>query len=116
MAFRIPGEGGELFRRRMDRARQAQETQERTRQETVRRRITHREITEETDRIGRRLAYDLYLLTMRIIARLEEIRDRNAPKKPDDEWNSEFRAAVEAIPEAKMFLEEMSINMIEDRR
>ena len=41
-----------------------------------------------------------------IVKRLEEIREANMPKSPDDNWNDEFCNAISLLPEARRFTEE----------
>ena len=115
MAFRIPGEtdAQSRFRRRMERAQQAQEEQDRRRHEMISRQIELREYQEETRRWKERMTFDLYLLSCRILDALIDQRDRNAPHAPEDEWNDTFCEAVRTIPEAKAFQEEMSIAIID---
>ena len=38
-----------------------------------------------------------------IVRRLEEIREKNEPKLPDEEWNEAFCMAIQALPEAQQF-------------
>lgn len=115
MAFRIPGETSaqSKFRQRLERAQQAQEEQDRRRHEAIERRIAQREWEEETRRWKDRTEFDIYLLAGVILDRLTAQRDENAPKGPDDPWNEKFCEAIWLIPEAKMFLEEMSIKIIQ---
>lgn len=117
MAYRIPGEGvSDRFRNRLERAQKAQEAQERAQHEKVSRQIAHRRFWDDMDRWAGMAEYDLYLIADVLLDRLKKQRDDNAPKGPDDEWNEAFRDAIELIPEAKMFLDEMSIAIIDRRR
>lgn len=115
MAFRIPCESAaqSQFRQRMERAQQAQEEQEKRRHEAIARQIELREHQEETRRWKERMTFDLYLMAGMILDSLIDQRDRNTPKTPDEPWNDLFCEAVRLIPEAKMFLEEMSIEIID---
>lgn len=115
MAFRIPGESAaqSRFRKRMERAQQAQEEQEKRRHEAIARQIELREHQEETRRWKERMTFDLYLMAGMILDSLIDQRDRNTPKIQDEPWNDLFCEAVRLIPEAKMFLEEMSIEIID---
>lgn len=117
MAYRIPGEGmaSNRFLQRVTRAQQAQEEQEQRRHDEITRRVAMREEQEETQRWIDRMRFNLYLLAGVILDRLEEQRDKNIPADPDGEWNQEFCDAVRTIPEAKMFLEETAMDMIERR-
>ena len=56
------------------------------------------------------MQFDLALAADRILQRLEEERDRHVPKTPDETWDSAFCAAVEAIPDARRFVEECVMN------
>ena len=115
MAFRIPGEtaGEARFRQRMARAQQAQETHEKRRLEMIGRQIAAREMHEKAKKRHAREMFDLYLLADRVLDLLEETRDRNAPKGTEEDWNDRFCGAVEAIPEVKRFMAEMSVEMNE---
>lgn len=59
------------------------------------------EFSEWKSRTQLRLAMD----ADRILEGLEEQRDRNAPKTPDEPWNDAFCTAVRLIPVAKRFAE-----------
>lgn len=115
MAFRIPGEavGETRFQQRMERARKAQEEREKGRHEQIIRQIAERERQEKDRQWRERTAFGLCLLADKLLCRLKDMRDRNEPKAPDEPWNEAFRQAVRAIPEAKRFLEEMSIAIID---
>lgn len=115
MAFRIPGEtvGEARFLQRMERAKQAQKERERRRHEQIARRIAEREQQEKDRQWRERAMYGMYLLADTLLDRLTDMRDRNAPRTPDEPWNEAFCQAVSAIPEAKRFLEEMSIAIID---
>ena len=115
MAFRIPGESAaqSRFRQRMERAQQAQEEHEKRRHEAIARQIELREHQEETRRWKERMTFGLYLMAGMILDSLIDQRDRNTPRTPDEPWNGQFCEAVRLIPEAKMFLEEMSIEIID---
>lgn len=111
MAFRIPGETPRqaAMRQRVERANKAQEERENQRKASVEFAIAIRELQTKNRDQEARMWFDLYLIADRILARLEEIRDENAPKHPEDEWNEDFCIAIELIPEAKMFVEECLI-------
>lgn len=97
----------------MEMARQAQEENERARHEEIRRQIAYREWMEETRRWKERVEYDIYLISGMILDRLTRQRDENIPAGPDAEWNEKFCEAVRLIPEAKRFVEEMSMRVIQ---
>ena len=115
MAYRIPGEGGpsDRFRKRMEMARQAQEENERARHDEIRRQIAYREWMEETRRWKERVEFDIYLISGMILDKLIRQRDENQPAETDGEWNDQFCEAVRLIPEAKRFMEEMSMRVIQ---
>ena len=52
-----------------------------------------------------RTQWDLFLLADRILEKLEEQRDLNAPKTPDEPWNKKFCEAIRVIPAARRFAE-----------
>ena len=114
MAYRMPveTESESRFRKRVERANQARFEQERRQHDIVSMRIAQREFEGKMQRMDERLNFDLYLLALRNLMLLEILRDANEPKSPDDPWNETFCTAVRLIPEAKMFLEEMSIKCI----
>ena len=117
MAFRIPGEtvGEARFQQRMERARKAQEEREKRRHEQVIRQIAAREQRERNRQWRERAVFGMFLMADMLLDRLTEMRDRNEPKVPDEPWNEAFCQAIGAIPEAKRFLEEMSIEMIDTK-
>ena len=53
-----------------------------------------------------RMRFDLALRADEILERLEEQRDRNCPKTPDEEWSREFCEAIRLIPAARRFAQE----------
>lgn len=115
MAYKIPGEGAsELFRRRMARAAQEQEAQERRLHDEIVRKAAMRAEAEETRRWKERMQFDLYLTAGEILDRLIRQRDENVPAVPDGPWNELFCEAVRTIPEARRFLEDVSIGMMKE--
>lgn len=50
-----------------------------------------------------RMQFDLFLTADEILERLEEQRDKNVPRTPDEPWNAKFCEAVRLIPVAKRF-------------
>jgi len=64
--------------------------------------IRRRREQEETERWAERAQFDLALLADRLVQRIEEIRDTNAPDG-DGEWNDTFCEAVKVLPEARRF-------------
>lgn len=116
MACRIPGETASQaqFRQRMERAQQAQEEQKQRRSDEIRRQIEYREWLEEMRQWKDRVEYGLYLVSGMILDRLIRQRDENLPQDPDGEWNGKFCEAVQMIPEAKRFVEDMSMRIIQE--
>ena len=116
MAFRIPGDTVDSrFRKRMERAQQVREEQERLQHDIVSRRIAHMEFEEEMRRWQERMAYGMYLLAGTILDRLVQIRDENRPACPDDPWNEAFCRAVELIPEARRFEEDCMMDCMKEK-
>lgn len=91
-------------------ARHAENNHERDMQEHERvlRAVEHRRTQEEFRKWKEKMGFDLYLTSIDILKRLEQIRDDNMPG-PDDEWSEEFRTAIELIPEARRFYEDMAM-------
>ena len=52
-----------------------------------------------------RMQFDLFLLADRILGMLEEQRDLNVPKTPDEPWNPKFCEAIRVLPAARRFAE-----------
>ena len=52
-----------------------------------------------------RMQFDLMLAGDLILEKLEEQRDANLPKTPDETWNRKFCEAVQLIPVAKRFVQ-----------
>ena len=80
--------------------------------ERVRRAVEHRRTQEEFQKWKEQMRFDLYLTAIEILKRMEQIRDDNMPG-PDDEWNEAFRTAIELIPEARQFYEDMMMECTE---
>ena len=95
-------------------ARHAENNRERQLQEheRVQRVVEHRRVQEEFRKWKEKMGFDLYLTSIDILKRLEQVRDDNMPG-PDDEWSEEFRTAVELIPEARRFYEDMAMECTE---
>ena len=95
-------------------ARHAENNRERDLQEheRVRRAVEHRRTQEEFRKWKEKMGFDLYLTSIDILKRLEKIRDDNMPG-PDDDWNDEFCMAIELIPEARRFYEDMAMECTE---
>ena len=112
MAFKIPGESPaeERFRKRMERAKQAQEEREKKVQASVSFQIAHREHEEEMRKWQERMSFDMYLLADRILERVEEQIRKHAPKTPEEPWSEEFCNAVRMLPEARQFAKDCMID------
>jgi len=80
--------------------------------ERVLRAVEHRRTQEEFRKWKEKMGFDLYLTSIDILKRLEKIRDDNMPG-PDDDWNDEFCMAIELIPEARRFYEDMAMECTE---
>ena len=115
MPFNIPVDTS-TFRARAERVRMAQIEQERLQHDIVARRIAQREFEADLARWKDAMEWNMYLVALQILMALEQQRDDNAPKDPDEPWNDAFCTAVRWIPEARMFLEEMSIACIRSDR
>lgn len=111
MPYMMPGENS-TFRMRAERVRKARIEQERLQHDIVARRIKEREFATEFQQWKASMEWNLYLVALWILMTLEQQRDDNAPKGPDDPWNEKFCEAIRWIPEARMFLEDMSITCI----
>ena len=96
-------------------ARHAENNRERDLQEheRVRRAVEHRRTQEEFLKWKFEMGINLHLTAGQILFMLEDIRNDNMPKNPDDEWNEEFRYAVELIPEARRFVEDTAMECTE---
>lgn len=63
-----------------------------------------------------RMRFDLYLAADRILEMLEDQRDRNAPKTPDEEWNPLFCQAVRLIPSTRRFVERCLADCMKEKK
>ena len=115
MPFSIPVDNSSIIAR-AERARIARIEQERLQHDIVARRIAEREFEAELQRWKDAMEWGLYLVALQILMTLEHMRDDNAPKDPDEPWNDAFCTAIRWIPEARMFLEKMSIECIRSDR
>lgn len=113
MAFRIPGDGGDRFRQRAERARLAQEEQQKENLRRMSERISRMKEEEAWRKQEERAGFDLYLMADELLVRLERQRDENTPSDDEAEWNEKFCEAIRLIPEVRMLLEETMINMTE---
>ena len=111
MPFSIPDDNSS-FRARAERARKASLEQEKIQHDIVSMRIAQREFEAELRRWKDDAEWGLYLAALQILMTLEHMRDDNTPKDPDEPWNDAFCTAIRWIPEARMFLEQMSIECI----
>ena len=115
MPFNIPVDTS-TFRARAERARMAQIEQERLQHDIVARRIAQREFETEFQQWKEDMEWNLYLIALHILMTMEQMRDDNTPKNPDEPWNDAFCAAIRWIPDARRFLEEMTITCIREKR
>ncbi len=111
MPFATPVDNSTI-RSRIARARMASQELERSQHDIVSMRIAQREFEAELASWKDVMQWGLYLAALQILMTLEHMRDDNAPKDPDEPWNDAFCTAVRWIPEARMFLERMSIECI----
>lgn len=109
--MRIPEEN-DLFRRRIEKSRKAREAREKETSARIAARVAHLEFEADTRRWAERMRFDLYLTAGDILTRLERIRDGNIPGA-GEEWNEDFRTAVELIPAARALLEETGIRCMD---
>ena len=96
-------------------ARHAEDNRERDLQEheRVRRAVEHRRTREEFLKWKEDMGFNMYLTATQLLMVLTCQRDMNAPKHPDDEWSDEFRRAIELLPEARRFYEDMMMETTE---
>lgn len=96
-------------------ARHAENNREREMREHehVLRAVEHRRTQEEFRKWKEEMGFNMYLTATQILMILTCQRDMNEPKHPDDEWNDEFREAIELIPEARRFYEDMAMECTE---
>lgn len=59
-----------------------------------------------------RMRFDLFLLADKLLEMLEEQRDLNVPKTPDEPWNQKFCEAIRMIPAARRFAESCLMDCI----
>ena len=75
--------------------------------------IEHRRTEEEFREWQKKMGFNMYLTASQLLMVLICQRDMNAPKHPEDEWSEEFRTAIELIPEARRFYEDMAMESTE---
>ena len=68
--------------------------------------IQNKRYLEEISQWKDRMRFDLFLLADNILEMLEEQRDRNVPKTPNEPWNKQFCEAIELLPEARKFAQD----------
>ena len=59
------------------------------------------------------MGFELALTAFDIVRNLEELRDRNAPKTPDEEWSPAFIKAVRWLPTARRFADDCMMNCVD---
>lgn len=62
------------------------------------------------------MRFDLFLLADMILEKLEEQRDLNRPKTPDESWNTKFCEAVRLIPAAKRFAQRCLADCVKNKK
>ena len=78
----------------------------------VTRAIDHRRTQEEFRKWKEKMGFDMYLTALELLMMLEQMKKQNMPC-PDKEWNAYFRTAIELIPEARQFYEDMAMDCTE---
>lgn len=59
-----------------------------------------------------RMQFDLALTADQIVQMLEEQRDQNVPKTPNEPWNTRFCEAIRLLPAAKRFAQDCLFNCV----
>lgn len=106
-----PSLSDRIARHNQDNVRREHEENER-----IHRAVEHRRTQEEFRKWKEDMGFNMYLTATQILMVLTCQRDMNAPKHPDDEWSEEFRTAVELIPEALRFAEDMAMECTEVKK
>ena len=111
MAFKMPGENtvSKSFAERLERSRQAAEAQEKRKHDIVTFRLAKKDLEGENGKLNDRITFELYLIVSDILHQLEDQRDQNEPKTPEEPWNDDFCDALRLIPETRLLQEELSI-------
>jgi len=67
--------------------------------------LQRRKEARELEEWKSRMRFNLYLVADELLELLEDQRDRNVPKTPDEKWNPQFCEAIRLIPAARRFVE-----------
>lgn len=106
-----PDLSARIARHNQDNARREHEENER-----VRRAVEHRRTREEFQKWKEDMGFNMYLTAFELLSLLICQRDMYAPEHPDDEWSDEFREAIELIPVARQFYEDMAMECTEVKK
>jgi len=63
-----------------------------------------------------RMSFGVMLMADRIVERLEDIRDRNVPRTPNERWNDAFCDAIRSLPEAREFADDCMMDCIKEEK
>ena len=77
-----------------------------------RKRARERELREWTER----MQFNLALTADMIVQRMEEVRDTRRPRTYSEQWDEEFCAAVESLPEARRFADDCMMYCMKENR
>ena len=81
--------------------------------EHIRNAVNHLKQSKEMAQWKSEMKFNMYLLALQIVLRLETIIIENEPTT--DEWNEDFCKAVELLPEARRFADDCMMNCMEVR-
>ena len=72
-----------------------------------------KEATEQKE-LKDRMSFGVMLMADRIVERLEDIRDANAPKTPNERWNDAFCNAIRSLPGARGFVDDCMMDCLKE--
>jgi len=72
-----------------------------------------KEATEKKE-MKDRMSFGVMLMADRIVERLEDIRDANAPKTPNERWNDAFCNAIRSLPGAREFVDDCMMDCLKE--
>jgi DNA primase len=72
-----------------------------------------KEATEQKE-LKDRMSFGVMLMADRIVERLEDIRDANAPKTPNERWNDAFCNAIRSLPGAREFVDDCMMDCLKE--
>lgn len=75
--------------------------------------IMRKEATEKKE-MKDRMSFGVMLMADRIVERLENIRDANAPKTPNERWNDAFCNAIRSLPGAREFVDDCMMDCLKE--